>query len=204
MTFKKYILGLLAVFLFGVTGFSENQGIFGERREVVNQAGDVVRGLNKSDFLATVGDFANGAKTQIADQAWDLWKQQKWAELEDLFVINDINGKWPPNRGFIEFTSEPLAVGQEIDRYGGYYDNGVFKDGGNFASPKGASFESRALPADYLTSKPYRKYKVIKEIPNVKKGAAAPWFNQPGMGTQYELPLSIDKLLSEEFIIPIN
>jgi Tuberculosis necrotizing toxin len=33
---------------------------------------------------------------------------------------------------------------------------------------------------------------------------AAPWFNQAGMGTQYELPLSIDKLLSEGFIIKIN
>ena len=143
------------------------------------------------------------------DQAWDLWKSEKWAELEDLFKKNNINGNWPPNRGFIQFTIEPLSVGIEIDRYGGFIDpaDGLFKDKGLYASPKGASFESRALPADYLTSippTPYNKYKVIKEIPNVKKGLAAPWFNQTGMGTQYELPLGIDKLLSDGYIVKIN
>ncbi len=84
---------------------------------------------------------------------------------------------------------------------------GVFKDEGNFVSPIGASFESRALPADYITGpkpKPYNKYKVIKEIPSVKKGPAAPWFNQPGMGTQYELPYSIDELIKGGYIIKTN
>ncbi len=69
--------------------------------------------------------------------------------------------------------------------------------------PKGASFESRALPANTINEE-YRKYKVIKKIPGVKKGTSAPWFNQPGMGTQYELPYSIDKLLKGKYIIEIN
>jgi|GEM_PF-5188039 len=173
---------------------------------VVSGAGSLVRGITKSDFIGTVGDFANGAKAQVADQAWTLWKNEDWGALENLFKTNNINVKWPPNRGFIEYTVEPLTVGKEIDRYGGYIDNadGLFKDNGLCASPKGASFESRALPADYLTTKPYKKYKVVKEIPNVKKGAAAPWFNQTGMGTQYELPLGIDKLINEGYIIHIN
>ncbi len=170
----------------------------------LNGAGDAFRGIAKSDFLESVGDFASGANAQNADQAWDLWKQKKWSELENLFTTNNINGKWPPNRGFVEFTTEPLTVGKEIDRYGGYIDNttGQFIDKGTFASPKGASFESRALPSETLT-KAYKKYKVIKEIPGVKKGPAAPWFNQPGMGTQYELPKGINKLLEDGYIIEI-
>ncbi len=175
----------------------------------VNRAGNVFRGITKTQFFETVAEFKIPSNGLLGYQAWDLWKAKKWGELEDLFKANNINGKWPPNRGFIEFTTEPLTVGKEIDRYGGYIDpaDGLFKDNGLYASPKGASFESRALPAEYLMStppKPYNKYKVVKEIPNVKQGQAAPWFNQPGMGTQYELPLSIDKLLSEGFIIKIN
>lgn len=66
MTFKKYIFGLLAVLLFGVTGFSENQGIFGERKEVVNQAGkaleDMLEALKNNTSLKDhlfVGDLKN-------------------------------------------------------------------------------------------------------------------------------------------------
>ena len=83
--------------------------------------------------------------------------------------------------------------------------NGNFTDEfGFFSSPAGESFGSRALPADYQNTKPYRKYKIIKEIPNVKQGRAAPWFNQPGLGIQYQLPLSIDDLLNAGYIILIN
>ena len=65
------------------------------------------------------------------------------------------------------------------------------------------NYWGRALPAQTL-NEPYRKYKVIKEIPGVKKGTSAPWFGQEGMGTQYELPDSIDELLKAEYIIQIN
>lgn len=51
--------------------------------------------------------------------------------------------------------------------------------------------------------KPYRKYRVIKEISGVKEGAAAPWFGQPGNGTQYKLPASIDDLVEDGFLEPI-
>lgn len=173
-------------------------------------AGSIVtRGITKKQFFESVDDFKKPENGIIGDQAWELWKQEKWSDLEDLFKKNNINFdsrrsvNWPPNRGFIDFITEPLSVGKEFDRYGGYFDKGVFKDGGNFVSPNGASFGSRALPAKTL-EEPYRKYKVIKEIPGVKKGTSAPWFGQDGMGTQYELPYSIDELLKGEFIIQIN
>jgi hypothetical protein len=67
-----------------------------------------------------------------------------------IIKTNNLNGKWPPNRGFIEFKVEPLNIGTDFDRYGGRIVNGKFVDNGNFAAPKGISFESRALPADYI------------------------------------------------------
>ena len=177
--------------------------------KIVKDGGSLAKGIRKIDFLNSVEDFKNPANGLLGDQAWDLWKSEKWSELEDLFKKNNLNFDtrrnvyWPPNRGFIDFDIEPLALGNEFDRYGGYFDKGVFIDGGNFVSPNGASFGSRALPAQTL-NEPYRKYKVIKEIPGVKKGTSAPWFGQEGMGTQYELPYSIDELLKAEYIIQIN
>jgi hypothetical protein len=187
----------------------------GEEVHLVEKVGGSVptelltRGINKTQFFESVTDFKNPANGLLGDQAWDLWKQQKWSELEELFKSNNLNFDsrrnvhWPPNRGFIDFTKETLGIGKEFDRYGGYFENGVFKDGGDFVSPKGASFESRALPKQTL-KEPYRKYKVIKEIPEVKKGTSAPWFGQPGLGIQYELPYPIDELLKGGYIILIN
>lgn len=54
MAFKKYILVFSAVLFFGVTGFSENQTVFGKKREVVNQAGSWINkiGIGSSLKLA--------------------------------------------------------------------------------------------------------------------------------------------------------
>jgi hypothetical protein len=41
---------------------------------------------------------------------------------------------------------------------------------------------------------------VIKPIPQVQSGVAAPWFGKPGLGTQYQLPMSIDELVRAGFI----
>jgi len=50
----------------------------------------------------------------------------------------------------------------------------------------------------------YKKYKVIKEISDVEKGEAIPWFQMPGKGTQYKTPKSINQLISEGYIEEIN
>ncbi|MCK0188270.1 TNT domain-containing protein, partial [Aeromonas hydrophila] len=67
----------------------------------------------------------------------------------------------------------------------------------------GLPFEQRALPDSSFKS-PYQKYEVIKPIPGVNAGNAAPWFGKPGKGTQYQLPMSIDELIKEGFIKPIK
>lgn len=157
-----------------------------------------------ADFTKTY-DPANTLSDDVHQKAYKYFEQSDWKGLEQLFAENNANGGWPPNRGFIRSIPETLKVGTEIDRYGGYIDNadGLFHDKGTFASPMGATFGSRALPAATIT-KPYTQYRVIKEIPNVQAGEAIPWFGQEGMGVQYELPETIDALIKGGYIEKIE
>lgn len=98
---------------------------------------------------------------------------------------------WPPNRGFDgEVVIETLKPGTRIDRYG--------FEGGTFVSPEGIPYPSRAL-APGTEKKPYNVYEVIKPI-EVQAGKIAPWFNEPGGGIQYELSISVKKLIEDGFI----
>lgn len=153
-----------------------------------------------ADFTKTY-DAPNKLSDDLHQKAYTYFSESDWKELETLFSDNSVNGGWPPNRGFIRSTSETLMVGTRIDRYGGYIDqtDSLFHDKGTFVSPMGATFGSRALPGGTL-SKPYTKYVVVKEIPNVNAGEAIPWFGQEGMGIQYELPETIDVLIAQGYI----
>ena len=124
-----------------------------------------------------------------ASQGYKFWKAQNWPELEDLLGP----GSWPPNRGFVSIETVDLNIGSKIDRFGGFLDsNGEFRDYGTFVSPEGNSFTSRALPSS-TKNKDYNAYEVIEPL-KVNSGPAIPWFGQPGGGTQYELPSSIENL----------
>lgn len=131
--------------------------------------------------------------------------------VDPRWVKSDGSPDWPTkaNNGFDGgFDGPPkvaeLQPGQTFDRYGGRFDEkGNFTDQGKFVAPEDVPFEQRSLPDSSLTS-PYRKYEVIKPIPGVNAGDAAPWFGKPGKGTQYQLPMSIDELLKEGFIKPIK
>ena len=155
------------------------------------------------DFCSTVDDFKDqGPK---AKEAFDLYKKEDWPALEKMFNENNLNGGWPPNRGAIAIEEVTLKEGAKIDRYGGYIDKatGAFKDGGTFTAKAGEAFENRALPLDTL-NKPYRTYEVLKDLPQVQAGEAIPWFGQPGKGIQYELPTSIDNLISKGYLKEIG
>ncbi|HEL0610584.1 TPA: TNT domain-containing protein [Streptococcus equi subsp. zooepidemicus] len=82
------------------------------------------------------------------------------------------------NQGFLngEYVDDIIDPGTLVDRYGN-------NNTGRYFSPAGASFGERALPP-YMEKMPKKTYITIKPIPN-KKGPVAPWFDQPGMGTQY-------------------
>jgi hypothetical protein len=101
---------------------------------------------------------------------------------------------WPANSGFIEGTVERkfLMPGETFDRYG--------FGGGKFVSPVGTPIEARALRPG-TESLPFNTYQVVKPF-EVNAGGVQPWFGQPGLGTQYELPVSVNTLLNRGIIKP--
>ncbi|NUP11308.1 MAG: glycohydrolase toxin TNT-related protein, partial [Polyangiaceae bacterium] len=111
--------------------------------------------------------------------------------------------RWPPDRGFASVQGSTLQPGHQIDRYGGYTDeSGRFRDRGTFVADTGTPYEQRALP-DGSNQKPYRRYEVVRPIP-VQSGPAAPWFGQPGGGTQHELPDSVENLTAQGYLREVH
>jgi len=87
-----------------------------------------------------------------------------------------------------------IQPGTRIDRYG--------HPGGTFVSPEGVPVPNRSL-APGTTDKPYNVYEVLKPL-DAQGGKAAPWFGQPGGGTQFELGQSIQDLIDGGFIRKVN
>ena len=77
-----------------------------------------------------------------------------------------------------------------FDRYG--------LDTGRFASPAGTPTYMRSLPPG-ASEAPYSMFRVAKPL-DVQSGMAAPWFQQPGGGAQYQFPQSIQSLIRNGYI----
>ena len=157
-----------------------------------------------ADELAATYDTAGTVSATIRNQAYDLYKQGKWSELEALFKANNLNGGWPPaNGGYNIVDDVPFVAGQKFDRYSGaigsYDGTGVPTLGGSFTSPiiNGYvyTFTQRAL------NQPENKYDFYYEIDVVNnalpfKSQTAdiiPWFNMEGKGkqTMWKIPIDI-------------
>jgi hypothetical protein len=109
---------------------------------------------------------------------------------------NNGAGSWryPPHNGYLTTpdgtpleTTQQLLPGQDIDRYGSEY--------GSFLAPAGLPYATRSIPPQGLDGQPaagcnYHDYKVLKPF-TVDAGPIAPWFNQPGLGWQYQLDTSL-------------
>lgn len=95
--------------------------------------------------------------------------------------------RWPPDKGFEPGTARPTTLAKDtvIDRYGG--------PNGNFSSPPDTPFGNRALPYD-ATKMPLKRYKVLRDVP-VTEGKIAPWFDEPGGGTQFQSEMTIQQML---------
>ena len=139
----------------------------------------------------------------IAELSFELFKKEKWGELEDLFKKYKINGGYPPNDGAVSTINRTMKKGERFDRFGGREIGGQVLDGGSYGGKVGTPYEKRALPKGSDT-RPYRVFEVTKDIPNVKEGKIIPWFGQEGGGIQYKLPGSIDDLIQGGFIKLIN
>jgi len=203
----KTVKILLLAFLF--LPFITKAQIAGESSQTANslyahKKDSLVRGVSFDAFRASVKDFLDTAKRALLDSSWQLWKAEKWAALEHFFTADSLNGGWPPNSGAASLKVVTLDSGKLIDRYGGYYlADSVFHDKGKFVCFKGVPFPKRALPLSTLKS-PYRLYRIVKSIANIKRGLIIPWFNEPGLGVQFEMPVSIDDLKQGGYIVEVS
>jgi hypothetical protein len=87
-----------------------------------------------------------------------------------------------------------LAPGTELDRYG----NGD----GNLTYVAGTSFEQRSLVPEWV-HRPYHVYQVRRPL-QALTGLAIPWFDQPGGGTAYLLPQTIDELIDSGDLVELD
>ncbi|MEV4416565.1 TNT domain-containing protein [Catellatospora sp. NPDC049609] len=124
-----------------------------------------------------------------------LHSYQRFGPLtQDRFVAQYLDDQqrfiYPPNDGFVTHGDMvdrhpvELKPRARLDRFG--------FPGGSFLAPAGTAFGQRALPPQSLNTPDgaplanYHVYCVIKPF-TVDGGPTAPWFGQPGMGTQYKL-----------------
>ncbi|MET3036855.1 TNT domain-containing protein [Chryseobacterium sp. NRRL B-14859] len=186
----------------GNKGKTETEGQSKENKPASAFEANPYKKPSFEDFKKTVdGGFPSD---EIAQKAYDLFNKGDWKGLESLFAEHSLNGGWPPNRGAMGTREMSLKPGDQFDRFGGWIDeNGMFQDKGAFVAKDGAPYTDRALPKG-TDSKPYRRYKVVEEIPGVKEGEAIPWFGEKGGGIQYELPANINDLIKEGYIVPID
>ena len=114
--------------------------------------------------------------------------------------INARSGFYPPGQGFESGTRQLIEFpkGMNIDRYGGFFQNGKFIDLGNYASPAGTPFHMRSLQLVKQKS-PYSVYKILKPF-KAEGGKVAPWFGQPGGGTQYLLPDTVENMVKQGYL----
>ncbi|MFN1219139.1 hypothetical protein ACKW6Q_19420 [Chryseobacterium kwangjuense] len=196
----KYIF-FLSVTLFSVACSSDD-----DDEEVISTLPPVTHVFYKNaDELALTYDTGGTVSQTIRNQAYDLYKQGKWSELEALFKANNLNGGWPPaNGGYNIVDDVPFQMGQKFDRYSGaigsYDGTGVPTLGGSFTSPiiNGYvyTFSQRAL------NQPENAYDFYYEIDVVNNslpfksqiGDVIPWFNQVGGGkqTMWKIPIDIN------------
>ena len=100
---------------------------------------------------------------------------------------------WPPNEGFAGAPAPiALPVGLLLDRFG--------SGGGRFFSPRGANYDSRALPY-VCAGLAYTTYEVRRPV-IAWVGRAAPWFDEPGGATQVETDATAAQLVGEGALAP--
>ncbi|WP_410668604.1 glycohydrolase toxin TNT-related protein [Amycolatopsis sp. cmx-4-68] len=112
--------------------------------------------------------------------------QQQWP-------IGPMAGE-PPLTLFRGKELRELPAGSELDRFGG--------PSGNLTYAAGTPFAERSLVPEWV-NRPYHVYRVQRPL-EALAGVAIPWFNQPGGGSAYLLPASIEELLAEGDLIELD
>lgn len=183
-----------------------SQGNGGWATVYAGMIGFGLRGMNASQFRFTSeGIGVNLGNVRMVRRAPAPTRAKRGsretpgppAKLDARGRWHDARGRftrfaWPPNRGFISGYPRraTLLPGAVVDRYG--------RETGTFVSPFGVPFPERALPPSAATA-PYGRYEVVKPF-EVDAGPAEPWFGQPGLGLQYELPDTVENLINDGFL----
>ncbi|WP_328606317.1 glycohydrolase toxin TNT-related protein [Amycolatopsis sp. NBC_00345] len=107
--------------------------------------------------------------------------------------ISPLSGE-PPLTLFRGKELRELPAGSELDRFGG--------PNGNLTYAAGTPFEERSLVPEWV-HRPYHVYRVQRPLETLA-GVAIPWFNQPGGGSAYLLPASIEELVAEGDLIELD
>ncbi|GAA5089099.1 hypothetical protein GCM10023210_13490 [Chryseobacterium ginsengisoli] len=158
-----------------------------------------------ADELAKTYDPSGKVSESLRNQAFNLYKQGKWSELETLFKNNNLNGGWPPaNGGYNIIDNVSFTAGQKYDRYSGaigsFSGTGTPTLGGSFTSPiidgYTYTFSQRALNNPETSYDFYYEIDVLNNLLPFKGQIAdvIPWFNQVGGGTQMMWKIPIDPM----------
>lgn len=107
--------------------------------------------------------------------------------------IKPINGE-PPLTLFRHKKMIELPQGFEIDRFG--------EPNGNLCYAAGTPFEERSLVPSWI-NRPYRVYRLRRPV-EVLTGVAVPWFDQPGGGTAYLFPKTIEDMIADGALVEVS
>jgi hypothetical protein len=107
--------------------------------------------------------------------------------------ITPLSGE-PPLTLFRHKQMFELPAGTEVDRYG--------DPTGNLAYVAGTPFPERSLVPSWV-NRPYRVYRLRRPI-EVLTGVAVPWFEQPGGGTAYLFPKSLEDMVADGALVEIT
>ncbi|MFI9007332.1 TNT domain-containing protein [Actinosynnema sp. NPDC053489] len=121
----------------------------------------------------------------VATSAQEPKPQRTWP-------INPVNGE-PPLTLFRHKKMVELPPGVELDRFG--------EGEGNLVYAAGTPFPQRSLVPSWI-NRPYHVYRLRRPI-EVLTGVAVPWFEQPGGGTAYLMPKTIDELVADGVLVEV-
>ena len=128
-------------------------------------------------------DIKDVLTNEMKAELYDLYMKGEWATLESRYKL--LGGEWPPNRGANTFRIRDMHPGECFDRFGGYYEKGIFHDQGSYGGKENTPYTNRALKPGSI-NRPYKNYEVTKNIPDVQEGKTSPWFGEKGGGTQFD------------------
>ncbi|ASU80045.1 hypothetical protein CDG81_19275 [Actinopolyspora erythraea] len=107
--------------------------------------------------------------------------------------IQPLRGE-PPLTLYRNRQNTVLQPGTELDRFG--------DPDGNVMYAIRTPYNQRSLPPQWA-GRNYFAYRVQRPV-QVLSGTAVPWFEQPGGGTAYVLPASVDELLGDGTLVALS